>query len=1047
MKTPRLLILSLLFALFASLPAAAQTPGTIDSSFNPGANSVVRSLAVQADGKILVGGYFTTLGGQSRSNIARLNADGTIDSSFNPGANDLVDSLAVQADGKILVGGQFTTLGGQSRSYIARLNADGTIDSSFNPGANSTVYSLAVQADGKILVGGYFTTLGGQYRSYIARLNADGSIDSSFNPGANSTVLSLALQVDGKILVGGSFSTLGGHYRSRIARLNSDGSIDPFFNPGAHWTVYSLAVQADGKILLGGEFGGIGNQYLSNIARLNADGSIDSSFNPGAVYNNPVLSMALQADGKILVGGWFATLGGESRSNIARLNADGSIDPSFNPGADGGVLSLVLQADGKILSGGQFTTLGGQSRSYIARLHNNPATQTLAVTGTSQIDWTRGGSAPEVEQVTFDYWNGSAWISLGSATRVAGGWRKTGLSLPLGGQIRARGRTTGGIFNASSGIIEQIFPVIIPTVTTTSITGVTSNSASGGGNVTATGGASVTERGVVFATTQTPTLASGTKVVSGSGTGSFTAGMTALAPGTTYYVRAYATNSVGTGYGSQVSFTTLTTLPTVTTATMSGVTSNSATGGGNVTATGGATVTERGVVFATTTTPTLASGTKVTSGSGTGTFTASLTGLAPGTTYYVRAYATNSVGTGYGSQVSFTTLATLPTVTTASISGVTSNSATSGGNVTASGGATVTERGVVFATTQTPTLASGTKVTSGSGTGSFTASLPGLAPATTYYVRAFATNSVGTAYGSELSFTTQRPPDLALEAPLGHDVANGGGSLDFGQSPPSQPTDQALAIRNDGGLVLTGISASITGEDAAQFSLHLAPPATLAPGTSTGFTLRFTPSSAGVKTATLSIASNDPDENPFTLALTGLGNTPPVFAGYLVATAFETAAPVSLGKMLSKATDADGDVLTVGSAGPASEHGGTAVLQAGSVLYTPAAGFSGSDSFAVTIADAHGATVQGVVTVSVGPAPDSGGLGHNPPRITLLAAGRVGIAFHGIPGRAYRIQRSPDLSPGSWQTIATVTAGENGALAFTDENPPPGNAFYRLGSP
>src|SRR6266702_1653866 len=132
-----------------ALAALAQSP--LPDSFNPGANEPVFSLAVQVDGKILVGGYFTTLGGQSRNYIGRLNADGTLDTSFNPGASNYVSSLALQADGRILVGGGFTTLGGQSRTNIGRLHADGTHDTVFNPGADNSVLSLAVQADGKIL--------------------------------------------------------------------------------------------------------------------------------------------------------------------------------------------------------------------------------------------------------------------------------------------------------------------------------------------------------------------------------------------------------------------------------------------------------------------------------------------------------------------------------------------------------------------------------------------------------------------------------------------------------------------------------------------------------------------------------------------------------------------------------------------------------------------------------------------------------------------------------------------------------------------------------
>src|SRR6266436_1489934 len=153
-----------------ALAALAQSP--FPDSFNPGANGSVFCLAVQADGKILVGGFFTTLGGQSRNYIGRLNADGTLDTGFFPGADGYaVYSLAVQADGEVLVGGEFTSLGGQSRTNIGRLNADGTLDPSFNPVAGGgpfpppSVHSMAVQANEKILVGGYFGTLGGQSRN------------------------------------------------------------------------------------------------------------------------------------------------------------------------------------------------------------------------------------------------------------------------------------------------------------------------------------------------------------------------------------------------------------------------------------------------------------------------------------------------------------------------------------------------------------------------------------------------------------------------------------------------------------------------------------------------------------------------------------------------------------------------------------------------------------------------------------------------------------------------------------------------------------------
>jgi uncharacterized delta-60 repeat protein len=438
----------------------------LPDSFNPGGAFFVRSLAEQADGKILVGGGFNTLGGQSRTGVGRLNADGTLDTSFNPGVGETfpyVASVAVQADGKIVVGGQFTTLDGQGRYYIGRLNADGTLDPGFDPGASYFVVALAVQADGKIVVGGQFTTLGGQSRDGIGRLNADGTLDTSFNPGTGENfpfVGPLVVQADGKILVGGFFGELGGQSRDHIGRLNADGTLDASFNPGANLFVYSLALQADGKILVGGEFTILGGQSRNYIGRLNADGTLDTGFNPGASYL--VNSLAVQADGKILVGGEFSTLGGQSRTNIGRLNADGTLDTSFNPGAGGvsypSVTSLAVQADGKILVGGQFCRLGGQSRTNIGRLNNTgPATQSLTFDG-STLTWMRGGTSPEVWRTTFEYSpdGGTVWTNLGAGLRISGGWQLTGVALPTYSTFRARGYAVGGNENGSGWFVETI---------------------------------------------------------------------------------------------------------------------------------------------------------------------------------------------------------------------------------------------------------------------------------------------------------------------------------------------------------------------------------------------------------------------------------------------------------------------------------------------------------------------------------------------------------------------------------------------------------------
>ena len=296
---------------------------------------------------------------------------------------------------------------------------------------------------------------------------------------------------------------------------------------------------------------------------------------------------------------------------------------------------------------------------------------------------------------------------------------------------------------------------LLPTMTTAIATQITENSAVTGGNVTNDGNATVTERGVVYSTSNNPTTADGV-VANGTGMGAYVCNLTGLQENTTYYARAYAINEKGTNYGEEISFTTkLILLPTLTTTAVSQIIENTAVAGGNVTSDGNATVTDRGVVYSTSQNPTV-SNDKVSCGSGTGAFTCALTGLQYNTTYYVRAYATNKKGTAYGEEMVFTTdkQILLPTVTTTNAMQITETSAIAGGDVTSDGNADVTERGVVYSISSNPTTSS-SKIICGSGTGAYSCTLTGLKKNTTYYVRAYAINSKGTSYGSQVSFATQ----------------------------------------------------------------------------------------------------------------------------------------------------------------------------------------------------------------------------------------------------------------------------------------------------
>ena len=303
---------------------------------------------------------------------------------------------------------------------------------------------------------------------------------------------------------------------------------------------------------------------------------------------------------------------------------------------------------------------------------------------------------------------------------------------------------------------EEVPEEKLATLTTNQVENITQTAAACGGNVTDDGGAKVTARGICWSTSKEPTTNDNT-TYNGSGTGSFTSNISGLTSGTTYYVRAYAVNNKGTAYGEERSFTTEKKLekPTVTTKVVNNISQTGALCGGNVTSDGNAAVTARGVCWSTSQNPTISSS-KTTDGSGVGQYSSALNNLQPNTTYYVRAYATNSQGTAYGEQESFTTEIGVqtPTVTTSSVSNITGNSAVCGGNVTSDGNATVTSRGVCWSTSPNPMIGHN-KTTDGSGTGSFTSNITGLLGSTTYYVRAYAINSKGTAYGSQTSFTTE----------------------------------------------------------------------------------------------------------------------------------------------------------------------------------------------------------------------------------------------------------------------------------------------------
>ena len=389
-----------------------ETDGTLDTAFNPGrlTNGQVSASALQADGKLIIAGQFSEVHGVTRPSIARLNVDGTLDLSFVPGfVSSLTfftfSAMSLQTDGKIVLAGNFETVSGVFRT-IVRLNSDGSLDTGFDPGSvisfdgtgggSGFVNAIVLQPDGKLVVFGqfFFITTGpgtNVARSCVARFNSDGTFDPSYNPGAgavhsagtfNTFVFHAARQNlganAGKIIISGIFDSFDGHPVPSLARMNSDGSFDATFTPGSGTdeSLPGLFVQADDQILAFGYFDSFSGVARHSIVRLNATtGIVDSGFSTeefeGYNYDGFINGMAQQPDGKLIATGEFHSVGAATANNVARLETNGALDPSFSGTGAGASAwqintALVRPSDGKIFLGGYFSDFGGQVRNNMA---------------------------------------------------------------------------------------------------------------------------------------------------------------------------------------------------------------------------------------------------------------------------------------------------------------------------------------------------------------------------------------------------------------------------------------------------------------------------------------------------------------------------------------------------------------------------------------------------------------------------------------------------------------------------------------------------------
>ena len=399
--------------------------GDLDATFNPIDNGRPYAVAVQADGKILIGGSFANIGGVNHRSIARLNANGTLDATFNADTDGRVQVIKELSDHSILIGGTFSYVNNKPASYLVKLKPDGTTDTSFNMRPNAPVLAILEQSDGKIVVGGQFTTMKlpsdetTTTRNYLARINADGTLDANFNPMANGAVYALQLAKDGSsIYAGGAFTQLVPNNKDPFARyslvrLHADGTVDKDFLVSTNANVNDLALASDGSLVFAGSFTFVASPVDTyprfRIAKVSDAGVVDTTFDPAA---NAAISHVLATGDQFLLVGRFTNLapnGGASatRNYIARINADGTLDPAFDVRVDNQagneVTAVATQAsDQSIIFAGTFNTVQpGGAASPVARNRLVRVTSAGALDTTLNVDIT-GQASPVIRSIGVD---------------------------------------------------------------------------------------------------------------------------------------------------------------------------------------------------------------------------------------------------------------------------------------------------------------------------------------------------------------------------------------------------------------------------------------------------------------------------------------------------------------------------------------------------------------------------------------------------------------------------------------------------------------------
>lgn len=418
----------------------------------------VTAAAFQTDGKIIIAGNFTRVNGQARQSLARLHPNGTLDTSFNPGTGATggsftgnVDVIGIQSTGRIILSGSFTGINGVRKQGLARLLPDGALDTTFTTELDfAGVFGMAVLPDDKIMIGGGFSRVNTTTRPRLARLNADGTPDTSFgNAGITSVVYALAMQADGKVVVAGDISQVGG-FATGVARFNTNGTRDitfaavPLKSGTQNGLGLTIAIQSDGKILLGGGFNLVSNVPRNNLARLNTDGTLDTAFVPGTGPDSLVRCFTELGGGRIAVGGDFQSYNGQARTTWVTLSSSGSLESGPAVAIRGASVRFIArrpEPHNECLVCGNFWMTGGQLHEGLLRLQGDGITPDASFAP----QCTKPGSTRSITRQP----NGK-WLVTGDFTTVGGGFQPSIFRVEVDGSVDNE-------FSAGTGADRSIF--------------------------------------------------------------------------------------------------------------------------------------------------------------------------------------------------------------------------------------------------------------------------------------------------------------------------------------------------------------------------------------------------------------------------------------------------------------------------------------------------------------------------------------------------------------------------------------------------------------